>query len=190
MGPHFSLRFVMGRRAPVTQSLPTLFFLEITRCRFYHRRGAAEARVGVVHWTGRTQQLSTRDANSIPTRLLLNPRKKPKRIERDHLTLSSVAPNPPMASAWCLSAPATAPPVAPAPGSLGVPASASALARVAVPVRSRRRWGALVVCAAPDEEKITRRSPLDFPIVILLPPPSRQLVRCLSACPCGIGCSG
>ena len=84
-----------------------------------------------------------------------------------------------MASAWCLSAPAAAAalPVAPAPGAIGVPASASggapsggapALARAVVPVGRRRRWGALVVCAAPDEEKITRRSPLDFPIVILL----------------------
>ncbi|KAG2652333.1 homeobox and leucine zipper protein Homez-like isoform X1 [Panicum virgatum] len=70
-----------------------------------------------------------------------------------------------MASAWCLSAPAAAPP---APGALGASASATggapALARAVVPVGRRCRWGALVVRAAPDEEKITRRSPLDFPI--------------------------
>jgi hypothetical protein len=74
-----------------------------------------------------------------------------------------------MASLWCLSAPAAA-------LSLSAAASASgavALSQVAAPVRRRRRWDALVVCMAPDEEKITRRSPLDFPIVIphpLLPP--------------------
>jgi len=66
--------------------------------------------------------------------------------------------------AWCLSAPAAAPPVAAVPGALGV----SALARAPVPAGRRRRWDALVVCAAPDEEKITKRSPLDFPIVSLL----------------------
>ncbi|XP_062222770.1 uncharacterized protein LOC133921770 [Phragmites australis] len=82
-----------------------------------------------------------------------------------------------MASAWCLSAPAAAPPVAEAPGALGVPASASggvSLARVAVPVKGRRRWDALVVCVAPDEEKITRRSPLDFPIEWERPKPGRR----------------
>uniref|UniRef100_A0A453P345 Uncharacterized protein n=1 Tax=Aegilops tauschii subsp. strangulata TaxID=200361 RepID=A0A453P345_AEGTS len=76
-----------------------------------------------------------------------------------------------MASAWCLLAPAAAPVAA--PGALGVSASESRgvfVARAAVPARMRRRWGSLVVCVAPDEEKITRRSPLDFPIVILLRP--------------------
>ncbi|KAL6899598.1 hypothetical protein ACP4OV_006256 [Aristida adscensionis] len=77
-----------------------------------------------------------------------------------------------MASAWCLSAPA-APPVAAAPGALSA-SGAGALARVAVPVRQRRRWDALVVCMAPDEEKITRRSPLDFPIEWERPKPGRR----------------
>ncbi|KAG2652332.1 cell surface glycoprotein 1-like isoform X2 [Panicum virgatum] len=80
-----------------------------------------------------------------------------------------------MASAWCLSAPAAAPP---APGALGASASATggapALARAVVPVGRRCRWGALVVRAAPDEEKITRRSPLDFPIEWERPKPGRR----------------
>ncbi|XP_066327993.1 uncharacterized protein [Miscanthus floridulus] len=80
-----------------------------------------------------------------------------------------------MASPWCLSAPAAAPPVAAAPGALGVSASASSdLARVPVPAGRRRRWDALVVCAAPDEEKITKRSPLDFPIEWERPKPGRR----------------
>lgn len=54
-----------------------------------------------------------------------------------------------------------------APGALGASVASVSLARAAVPSRRRRRWDALVVCAAPDEEKITRRSPLDFPIVII-----------------------
>jgi len=76
-----------------------------------------------------------------------------------------------MASAWCLLAPAAA------PGPLGVSASASGgafVARAAVPSRRRRRWDALVVCMAPDEEKITRRSPLDFPIEWEKPKPGRR----------------
>jgi hypothetical protein len=88
-----------------------------------------------------------------------------------------------MASPWCLSAPAAAPPVAAAPGALGVSASASALARVPVPAGRRRRWDALVVCAAPDEEKITKRSPLDFPIVILLLFDLASVHLILAACP-------
>ncbi|EES07148.1 hypothetical protein BDA96_04G228300 [Sorghum bicolor] len=72
--------------------------------------------------------------------------------------------------AWCLSAPAAAPPVAAVPGALGV----SALARAPVPAGRRRRWDALVVCAAPDEEKITKRSPLDFPIEWERPKPGRR----------------
>ncbi|OEL27175.1 hypothetical protein BAE44_0011802 [Dichanthelium oligosanthes] len=83
-----------------------------------------------------------------------------------------------MASSWCLSAPVAAPPVAPAPGALGVSASASggvaALGRAAVPMGRQRRWDALVVCVAPDEEKITRRSPLDFPIEWERPKPGRR----------------
>jgi len=111
-----------------------------------------------------------REFHSDPT----SPPRKPRRIERErerererpYLELPTL---PTMASAWCLSAPAAAPPE---PGALGASASATggapALARAVVPVGRRCRWGALVVRAAPDEEKITRRSPLDFPIVILL----------------------
>nr|ACG43052.1 hypothetical protein [Zea mays] len=79
-----------------------------------------------------------------------------------------------MTSPWCLSAPPAAPPVAAAPGALGFSASASTLARVPVPGSRRRRWNALVVCAAPDEEKITKRSPLDFPIEWERPKPGRR----------------
>ncbi|KAL5212286.1 hypothetical protein ABZP36_023133 [Zizania latifolia] len=84
-----------------------------------------------------------------------------------------------MASAWCLSAPAAVTaPVAAAHSALGAYASVSggvvSLARAAVPARRRRRWDALVVCMAPDEEKITRRSPLDFPIEWERPKPGRR----------------
>ena len=79
-----------------------------------------------------------------------------------------------MASAWCLLAPAA---TGAAPGALGVSASESRgvfAARAAVPARTRRRWDSLVVCVAPDEEKITRRSPLDFPIEWEKPKPGRR----------------
>ncbi|KAF8677807.1 hypothetical protein HU200_046455 [Digitaria exilis] len=80
-----------------------------------------------------------------------------------------------MASAWCLSAPPAAPPVAPAPGvSASAYGGVAALGRAVVPVGRRRRWSALVVRAAPDEEKITRRSPLDFPIEWERPKPGRR----------------
>ncbi|AQK72609.1 hypothetical protein Zm00014a_037728 [Zea mays] len=79
-----------------------------------------------------------------------------------------------MAFPWCLSAPAAVPPVAPAPGTFGVSASVTALARVPVLAGRRRRWSTLVVCAAPDEEKITKRSPLDFPIEWERPKPGRR----------------
>jgi hypothetical protein len=92
-----------------------------------------------------------------------------------------------MAFPWCLSAPAAVPPVAPAPGTFGVSASVTALARVPVLAGRRRRWSTLVVCAAPDEEKITKRSPLDFPIVILLLFNLPSVHFILAACSGGIG---
>uniref|UniRef100_A0A0E0K2D5 Uncharacterized protein n=1 Tax=Oryza punctata TaxID=4537 RepID=A0A0E0K2D5_ORYPU len=82
-----------------------------------------------------------------------------------------------MASVWCLSAPAAAaaPVVPAAPGPLGASPASVSLAQAAVPAaRRRRRWDALVVCVAPDEEKITRRSPLDFPIEWEKPKPGRR----------------
>jgi hypothetical protein len=115
----------------------------------------------------------TPHGTQIPTRL--HPQ-EPERIESALSPSKTIPELPlPMSSPWCLSAPAAALRVSSASGALG-------LARVAAPVKSRRRWDAFVVCMAPDEEKITRRSPLDFPIVISLLPPF--LICSFSYCYC------
>lgn len=40
--------------------------------------------------------------------------------------------------------------------------------------KGRRTWSGAVVCMAPEEEKMTRRSPLDFPIEWERPKPGRR----------------
>ncbi|XP_010927429.2 uncharacterized protein [Elaeis guineensis] len=73
-----------------------------------------------------------------------------------------------MASSWCLSS-ATA---------LGYPSPAVVRQRsgCGLLLPPLRQWGkrSLVVCMAPEEEKMTRRSPLDFPIEWERPKPGRR----------------
>ncbi|WOL15186.1 splicing factor, arginine/serine-rich 19-like [Canna indica] len=82
-------------------------------------------------------------------------------------------------SSWCLSAVSFVCFPSPSPAStVRSLASASTCGGLVLPssrllVRSRRRVNG-AVCMAPEEEKITRRSPLDFPIEWERPKPGRR----------------
>lgn len=67
MGPHFSLRFVMGRRAPVTQSLPTLFFGNHALPTLSPPRGSrSPGGCGSLDWTDATTLHTRREFHSNP----------------------------------------------------------------------------------------------------------------------------
>ncbi|XP_010932056.1 uncharacterized protein [Elaeis guineensis] len=82
-----------------------------------------------------------------------------------------------MASSWCLSAVTTTTALAyPSPaafGSLGLRRQRSG-GRLFLSPLLQRGNRSFVVCMAPEEEKITRRSPLDFPIEWERPKPGRR----------------
>ncbi|XP_072982726.1 uncharacterized protein [Typha latifolia] len=81
-----------------------------------------------------------------------------------------------MASSWCLSGASLACPPAAAPVGGRTRAARSRTSNVLclLPPRLRHGQRSLVVCMAPEEEKMTRRSPLDFPIEWERPKPGRR----------------
>ncbi|KAG1359067.1 hypothetical protein COCNU_08G005130 [Cocos nucifera] len=78
-----------------------------------------------------------------------------------------------MASSWCLSAVASTALSPAAFGSLGLRRRRSRGGLLLSPLLQRVNRS-LVVCMAPEEEKMTRRSPLDFPIEWERPKPGRR----------------
>ncbi|XP_008799018.2 uncharacterized protein LOC103713771 [Phoenix dactylifera] len=82
-----------------------------------------------------------------------------------------------MASWWCLSAVGRHPPRLPVAGGVRDPGRFAARGAEVASLSPRFSRGfkrSLVVCMAPEEEKITRRSPLDFPIEWERPKPGRR----------------
>ncbi|XP_020110912.1 lysine-specific demethylase 2A [Ananas comosus] len=87
-----------------------------------------------------------------------------------------------MAYSWCLSAPSLA---GPSPAAVAAVTTVGggrrdargrgfSAVRVLAPLQRGRNGRSLVVCMAPEEEKMTRRSPLDFPIEWERPKPGRR----------------